>query len=63
MTINEAIKTAIVNLEEVRLPLRDQENIAKITNSLGLMYSIAKWADENVKETAPEEKEEKETEG
>jgi hypothetical protein len=51
MTINEAMRTVINQLEEVRLPIRDQDNIGRISNALGLMYSLETWAQENVTDT------------
>ena len=56
MTIKEAMRTIINQLEDIRLPIKDQENIGRISNALGLMYSLETWANENVtdKPAAPE---------
>lgn len=51
MTIKEAMRTVITQLEDIRLPIKDQENIQRISNALGLMYSLETWAQENVTDT------------
>ena len=51
MTIKEAMRTVINQLEDIRLPIKDQENIQRTSNALGLMYSLETWAKENVTDT------------
>lgn len=40
MTITEAINEAITQLEGVRLPIRDRENIARVQTALNLLDAL-----------------------
>jgi len=40
MTINEAIQTAIDQLEGVRLPVRDEENASRVRTALILLEAL-----------------------
>lgn len=57
MTILEAIKTAVENLEGVRLPIRDTDNINRVRTALILLDALkdsVKTQETNTNEEGPD---------
>lgn len=60
MTILEAIDTAIGHLEAVRLPVRDTENVSRVTAALQLLDALRATVD---KRNAADEAQKKDPDG
>ncbi len=54
MTIIEAIRATIAELESVRLPAREREAMQHVSNALRLQDAILTWAERLPKEPTPE---------